>query len=54
VIMADSAKQLLEQVRAKGRGRFILVQGLLQLGVPFGAVVTLGQLLSDFMRWRNS
>jgi hypothetical protein len=47
--MADSDKQLVEQLRARGRGRFILVQGLLQWGVPFGAFVTLGQLLSEFV-----
>jgi hypothetical protein len=40
-------KQKWMQVRARGHVRFIMRQGLLQWGVPFGLVVTLGPFLYD-------
>ena len=47
--MTHAQKQSWDQVRARGHGRFILREGFLRWGVPFGAVVTLGPLLYDFI-----
>src|SRR5438477_9677538 len=40
-------KQRWTQVRAKGHARFIIRQGLLRWGVPFGLAVTLGPFFYD-------
>src|SRR6266850_2881968 len=47
--MNDSEKQSWEKVRARGHGRFILREGLLRCGVPFGVVVTLGPFVYDLI-----
>jgi len=43
-------KQKWTQVRARGHARFIMSQGLLRWGGPFGFVVTLGPFFYDLAR----
>jgi len=38
--MTQSEKQSWEQVRARGRERFVLCEGILRRGLPLGVVVT--------------
>ena len=42
-------KQKWTQVRARGHARFIMGQGLLCWGVPFGLVATLGPFFYDLL-----
>jgi len=43
--MTQSEKQSWEKARARGHRSFILREGLLRWGVPFGAFMALGQWL---------
>jgi hypothetical protein len=38
--MTHSEKQSWEQIRARGRERFVLCEGILRRGLPLGVVVT--------------
>jgi len=40
-------KEKWSQTRARGHARFIIRQGLLRWGIPFGLVVTLGTFVYD-------
>jgi hypothetical protein len=42
--MTHSEKQSWEQVRSRGRERFVLCEGILRQGLPFGGVVTVAQM----------
>ncbi|MBC8096601.1 MAG: hypothetical protein H7Y43_12400 [Akkermansiaceae bacterium] len=43
--MTQTEKQAWEQVRARGRDRFIVREGLLHRGVPFGVLFGLFQII---------
>lgn len=46
--MTHSEKQSWELVRARGRERFVLCEGILRRGLPLGFVVTGVQMLYDY------
>jgi len=46
--MTRSEKQSWEQMRTQGRSRFVLREGLLRFGLPFGAFLTIGCLAIDW------
>jgi hypothetical protein len=48
--MKNSDTQEWEQIRAKGRRRFVVRYGLLYWGLPFGLVTTLGPVAYGFFR----
>ena len=50
--MTQSEKHDWEQVRAKGRTQYVLREGLLRRGLPFGAFVTVFLLLADTISHR--
>ena len=50
--MTKIERQAWEQIRAKGRDRFILRAGLLRRGVPFGVLFALIQIIFIFFRPR--
>lgn len=47
--VTNSEKKNWEQIRVCGHGRFILNQGMLQTGVPFAIVMSLGMFLWDLL-----
>ena len=51
--MTKTEKQTWEQIRTKGRDRFILQEGLLRRGVPFGVLFLLLQIVFMFF-WQRS
>jgi hypothetical protein len=46
--MTQTEKQSWEQVRAKGRSQYVLREGLLRRGLPFGIMMTIFMLLVDY------
>lgn len=47
--MTSSEKQRWDQERAKGRSRFVLREGLLRRGLPFGVFMLGGCLVIDLL-----
>lgn len=50
--MTNAEKQWWEQERAKGYNRFLLRQGLLRTGLPFGILMTIAAPLIEFLTHR--
>jgi hypothetical protein len=51
--MTKTQKQAWEQTRIQGRDQFILREGLIRRGVPFGVLFALFQIIFTFFRPRS-
>ena len=47
--MTQTEKQHWLEVRGKGKGQFILREGLLRWGLPFGTLMTITRLIVDIL-----